>query len=281
MTTSTYTPSMRILLLLGSILLLGSCSPKPANSPAAVPGLLSQIETKGRIDAGYGVYPPYTQEDPTTRKVSGFSVDVVEEVGHQLNVPVVWHRLNWTTMAADLKSGKFDIIADPIFQTVPRAREFAFSEPYAVFADGIAVARLDDKRFAKFADLNSSKIVIAVGQGWASESIVKNLLPRARVKSIQTTNDLLQVFNEVLSGRADVAIADEADAARFAKEHATAVRMLFLNSPAARIPAGFALRPGDLSGAAFLNSSLRYLEAIGTLRALSEKYGVAASATSH
>ena len=37
------------------------------------------------------------------------------------------------------KVGKLGIIADPIFQTILRAREFSFTEPFAYFADGIAV----------------------------------------------------------------------------------------------------------------------------------------------
>src|SRR5579863_8849663 len=87
---------------------------------SSAPGLLARIEAKGQIDAGYGVYPPYTQEDPNTKQVSGFSVDLIEQIGAQLKCKVVWHRLNWDTMSADLKLGEFDVIADPIFQTIPR-----------------------------------------------------------------------------------------------------------------------------------------------------------------
>src|SRR5688500_7610979 len=85
--------------------------------------LISRIETTSELHAGYGVYPSYTAADPNSKKVSGFSVDVIEQIGRDLKCRVVWHRLNWTTMAADLKRGDFDVIADPIFQTIPRARE--------------------------------------------------------------------------------------------------------------------------------------------------------------
>jgi ABC-type amino acid transport substrate-binding protein len=260
-------------------LFLAACT-KAGQPSSGVPGLLQQIEAKHRIDAGYGVYPPYTQEDPNTRKVSGFSVDVVEAIGVELGVPVVWHRLNWNTMAADLKRGEFDLIADPIFQTIPRAREFEFTEPYSVFADGIAVVRVGDRRFMKYSDIDRKGIVVAVGQGWASETIARNSLKAATIKSVQTTTDLLQVFNEVTSGRADVALSDVADATRFVKEHPAEVQAMFLADPPARIPAGFALRPGDLSGAAFLDASLRYLGAVGSLRKLADKYAIQIPASS-
>ena len=117
------------------------------------PGLLDRVNAQGELHAGYGVYPPYTQEDPNTKKISGFSVEIVEQIGRELSVKVVWHRINWNTMAADLKRGQFDVIADPIFQTIPRAREFSFSAPYAYFADGIAVIRKEDDRLKAFDDL--------------------------------------------------------------------------------------------------------------------------------
>src|SRR5207249_269036 len=85
-------------------------------------GLLERIEKTGELHAGYGVYPPYTQEDPNTKKVSGFSVDLIEQIAKELKCKVAWHRLNWNTMSADLKRGEYDLIADPIFQTIPRAR---------------------------------------------------------------------------------------------------------------------------------------------------------------
>jgi len=239
-----------------------------------VPGLIESIDRKGALHAGYGVYPPYTQEDPNSGKVSGYSVAIIEEVARQLKVPVVWHRLNWNTMSADLKRGEFDVIADPIFQTIPRAREFAFTEPYAYFADGIAVVKIDDGRFTDFASLDRSGIVIAVGQGWASETLVRNRFNRATILSVQTTTDLLQVFNEVLAGRADVAVADGADAERFVKEHSTQVKALWLDNPPAAMPAGFALRPDDSEGAEFLTVTLRNLQATGVLDGIAARFGV-------
>lgn len=238
------------------------------------PGLLEKMEKSGELHAGYGVYPPYTQEDPNTKKVSGLSVDLIEQIGKELKCKVVWHRLNWNTMSADLKRGEYDVIADPIFQTIPRAREFAFTAPYAYFADGIAVVRKEDNRFTTFDSLDREGITIAVGQGWASETLVKTRFTKPKVVAVQTATDLLQVFNEVVAGRADAAVADGADAERFVKEHAGAVKALWLDNPAAAMPAGFALRPDDARGAEFLTVCLRNLESTGILDALARRYSV-------
>lgn len=251
-----------------------SVAPGGGDSQDRTPGLLQRIEATGELHAGYGVYPPYTSEDASTGEVSGFSVDVINEIAKQLDCKVVWHRLNWNTMSADLKRGEFDVIADPIFQTIPRAREFAFTEPYAYFADGIAVVRVNEQRFTNFDSLDREGVTIAVGQGWASETLLKTRFSKANIVPVQTGTDLLQLFNEVIAGRAVVAVADAADALRFVNEHSGEVKALFVDNPPAYMPAGFALRPTDSDGAEFLSVCLRNLKATGVLDALAQKYDV-------
>ena len=96
---------------------------------------------------------------------------------------------------------------------------------------------------------------------------------------IQTGTDSLQLFNEVLAGRADVAVSDAADALRFVKEHQSEVKALFVDNPPAYMPAGFALRPTDQEGAEFLTVSLRNLKATGVLDALAKMYEVPSRAS--
>jgi ABC-type amino acid transport substrate-binding protein len=263
--------------IVASSIWLHSSLPRGA---ATVPGLLDRINA-GEIDAGYGVYPPYTQEDPNTKKVTGFSVDIIEEIARQLNVKVVWHRINWNTMAVDLKRGTFDVIADPIFLTIPRAREFEFSAPYARFADGIGVVRINDDRFRNFEDLGKPRIKIVVGQGFAAEALIKARFPQANVTSIQVGSDLLQLYNDVLAGRADIAINDAADAERFVKEHSDKVKALWLDSPPAYTPAGFVVRKGDTAGATFLTVALENLEGTGILDALARRYNIKTLVSTH
>ncbi|MBA7695854.1 hypothetical protein ES703_104494 [subsurface metagenome] len=175
-------------------------------------------------------------------------------------------------MSADLKRGEYDVIADPIFQTIPRAPEFAFTEPYAYFADGIAVVRIDDNRFSKFSDFDQEGIKINVGQAQASEALVRARFTKAEILPVSVPIDNMQIFNGVLSGRTDAAIADAPNAIRFVEEHPNQVKTLFLDNPPAYMPAGFALRPSDTKGAEFLTVSIRYLQATGILEDIASKY---------
>jgi ABC-type amino acid transport substrate-binding protein len=245
-------------------------------SRVVIPSLVDRIQNDRVIRAGYGVYPPYTIEDPNTRVVSGFSAELVEMIAKQLGCKVEWHRLSYDTMSADLKRGAYDVIADPIFQTIPRGPEFAFSEPYAFFADGIGVVRQDDNRFQRFQDLDRPGITVNVGLGQASEALVRAQFTKARIEPIAVGSDNMQIFAGVLSGRADVAVADAANAVRFVKEHPKQVKALWLENPPASMPAGFALRPDDLRGAALMTVAIRNLRSTGILAGLAARHGAVA-----
>lgn len=265
---------VRMVFIAGLLILPGCSRKQPSSSSGrdSLPGLLERIDRTGELHAGYGVYPPYSLEDPDTQQVSGFSIDIIEHIAQELSCKVVWHRINWNTMSADLKRGEYDIIADPIFQTIPRAPEFAFSEPYAYFADGIAVVRRDDNRFSEFQDLDRKGIKINVGQAQASEALVRARFTKAQILPVSVPTDNMQIFNGVLSGRVDAAVADAPNAKRFVEEHPNQVKALWLDSPPAYMPAGFALRPTDTRGAEFMTVCIRYLKATGILDDISRKY---------
>jgi len=239
-------------------------------------GLLQTMQRDRVLRAGYGVYPPYTIEDPNTRQVSGFSADIIEEIAKELGCKVEWHRLSWDTMSADLKRGAYDVIADPIFATIQRAPEFSFSEPYAYFADGIVVVRKGDNRFSRFQDLDRPGIKISVGLGQGSESLSRARLTKPEIDPVAVGTDDMLIFAGVLAGRVDAAVADASNATRFVEAHADQVKALGLDNPPAFIPAGFALRPNDHEGAEFLSVSIRYLRSTGTLKSIATKYGVEA-----
>lgn len=247
------------------------------NSAAAIPthaGLLDTVRRDRVLRVGYGVYPPYTIEDPNTREVSGFSAAVIEEIAKELGCKVEWHRLSWDTMSADLKRGVYDVIADPIFATIPRAPEFSFSEPYAYFPDGIAVVRKDDNRFKTFDDLDRAGLKLSVGLGQASEALARARLTKPEIVPVAVGTDNMLIFAGVSAGRVDAAIADAGNAIRFVQAHPTQVKALWLERPPAFMPAGFALRPDDREGAEFLSVCIRYLRATGTFNTIAKRYGV-------
>lgn len=267
--------ALTIAVIASGISVLALLHPARTPTPAAAQAspMLERLDRANVIRAGYGVFPPFTQEDPRTGKVSGVSVDIVEEIARELGATVEWRRLNWNTMGADLKRGEFDVVADPIFQTPQRAREFTFTQPYAYFAIGIGVVRKGERRFKVFEDINHPAITVAVGQGFGEETLVKSRAPQARLLSIPAAQDSATPINSVLTGRADIAITNLDDARRFVAAHPDTLEMLWVDNPPAYVPAGFALQVGDTRGAQLLDVSLRNLRGAGILTAIAARHG--------
>jgi ABC-type amino acid transport substrate-binding protein len=139
-------------------------------------------------------------------------------------------------MGADLKNGTFDVVADAIFMTPQRGREFTFTDPYLYYAIGIGAVRRGETRFDEFDDINRGNVTVAVGQGTGEESFVRARAPGATVQSIPLGQDALSSMNAVLTGRADIAIVNLEDAKRFVGAHADNLMMLWADDPPAYIP---------------------------------------------
>ena len=253
-----------------------SITPQVGGDPSvARQGLIKTVNEQNVIRAGYGVFPPFTEEDVQTGAVSGVSVDIVEEIRRQIGARVEWRRMNWNTMGADLKGGTFDVVADPIFMTPKRGLEFAFTEPYSYFAIGIGVVRKGETRFGSIDDINSPDITVAVGQGTGEESFVKARAPKAELQSIPLGQDTASQMNAVLTARADIAIVNLEDARRFVGAHPDSLVMLWADNPPAYVPAGFLFRPDDRASAEFFNVALENLRSTGVLSTIASEYGSA------
>ncbi|MGO8696131.1 MAG: substrate-binding periplasmic protein [Limisphaerales bacterium] len=155
-----------------------------------------------------------------------------------------------------------------------RSTEFCFTDPYDYFADGVVVLRKADDRFKSFDDLNKAGVKIAVGKGFASETVARGRLPNAEIIPVQMGTDMLQLFNEVAAGRVDATLSEGPSAQRYIKEHPDVVKSINLDNPAAWIPGAFALRPDDPEGARVFSVSLAFLRATGETDALRKKWGL-------
>jgi len=239
---------------------------------------LQRIQKTGVMRVGYGGFPPYTVLDlnnpDQSKRVSGFSVDLVEEIASRYTPPlkVEWHKLNWETLKHDVDSGAFDFVADPVFQTIPRAMDFELSEPYSYFGIAVAVVRKDENRFQKFEDLDRSDITIALATGWTSSEFAEKSLTKPKFARVSVEESAFNQLDYVAAGRADVALNDVPSVAQYVREHSDKVKALWLENPPSSVVGGFMTRKGETELRDFLNASTRTLKADGTLLRLDKKW---------
>ena len=79
---------------------------------------------------------PYAYEDEKTKEYAGIDVDIARAAAEKLGVPLRIVPMEFADLLPSVKSGKADFAANAITITPARARDVAFSRPYA--SDGSA-----------------------------------------------------------------------------------------------------------------------------------------------
>jgi len=111
---------------------IGGAKKEKASQPAVKETRLEQIKRTGVLRCGYVNWPPFTQKDPNTGKLSGMSYEIVEEIGRQLKLKVEWvSEVSTGSMLSDINLNRFDMICSPFAITPGRAREANFTMPFS------------------------------------------------------------------------------------------------------------------------------------------------------
>jgi ABC-type amino acid transport substrate-binding protein len=79
-------------------------------------------------------------------------------------------------------------------------------------------------------------------------------------------------LQQVLAGKADIALQDIPTVLQFARAHPNEVEALWINNPPTRVPAGFMTRQGEEEFLRFLDASIRILQVDGTIAQLNKKW---------
>jgi ABC-type amino acid transport substrate-binding protein len=266
-----------LLALLLSLLAIAMGWRALATAAGPTPGAVgeSTIATafdEGVLNVGYGGFPPYTIVNPADpSRPTGFSVDLVEEIARRSGLRVQWHLFSWETIRADLSSGDFDFIADPVYLTMARARDVDFTRPYTFVGIGAGVVRRGDDRFQSFMDLNQTGVRIALAEGWTTTEFAEQLLDLPDLFRVSVTGEASNQLDEVSLGRADVALNDVPTILQYVQNRPE-LTALFVESPPSRVAGAFVVRPGDDDLRRFLNEVLEIFIADGTLLALDERW---------
>ena len=239
---------------------------------------MEKIKRTGVLKVGYGGFPPYTvvdlnEKDPNKR-VAGFCVDMVNEIANKCTpaLKVEWYNLSWENFNADMNSGKFDFLADGTYATIPKAYDFDFTQPFSYFGLCVAVVKKEDNRFENFQDLNRPDITISYAQGYVSGDYAMAHLSKPKFKSTVVGKDAFSQLDDVILGRADVAVQDVPTVVQYVKNHSDKVKALWINNPPSSVAGCFVTRKGDQELLTFLNSCITIMKVDGTLDKIDSKW---------
>ena len=230
---------------------------------------LNQILERGALRVGTtGDFNPMSIRDPATNSFKGFEIDAAEQLAKDLGVKLEVVPTDWATMVAGVASNKFDIFMGGSSMNVARAKAVGFTIPYMETGTVPVFDKKNAARFKSWDDINQAGVSIAVILGTLFEEQAKQHFPKATIKAVQAP---ATSFQEVLSGRADVAVSSSIDAqgvvARF-----PALAHLPVDQARNKRPFGYVVAQDDFVWLNYMNAWVAMKKAEGFFAGLDTKW---------
>lgn len=113
-----------------------------------------------------GVYAPFSFKDESSGKLTGYDVEVIQEVGKRINADIEFTTVPWDSIFLGLESKRYDIIANEIEKTKEREEKYIFSDKYLVSAAQIIVKE-GENNIKTLKDLEGKRVISAVGSNYS------------------------------------------------------------------------------------------------------------------
>jgi polar amino acid transport system substrate-binding protein len=187
---------MRLLLRLLAVLALWLCTLTSGHADQ-----LDNIRAAGVLKVAVtDSNPPFSFVDPLSRTMIGYDVDFAHAIATGIGVDLPLVVATSTGRRALLQSGKVDLIIAEVTITAERAKTIAFSIPYFVVGQQLAVLASNSDRVE---DYGSSRI--GAGSGSTEAEYVTNDFPGAKLSLFHEGPEALQALRE---GAVDAIIGD-------------------------------------------------------------------------
>jgi ABC-type amino acid transport substrate-binding protein len=265
-------PVVAVCLLAVGMVVLTGCG--TSGQEASTPGesLHAKVLRTGRISCSYATYPPYCEKDPNSGEMRGIFVEVLEQAGQRLDLEIEWaEEVGWGTILEGLESGRHDAFGAGIWRNAVRSKQAYFSKP--LFYNGIRVwVRSDDTRITSLADINSPDVRIAAQDGAIDDLIARTDFPQATVVTIPQLNPWSDCLLNIISGKADVALAEPNQINMFLDKNPGTLKELRVGRPLRVFATCYAFRAGEDEFGEMLDSAIDELVSDGTVERILRKY---------
>src|SRR4051794_25062326 len=101
--------SRLVVVMIAALLVAGGVVLNVFGAAAQAPSVLDRVHKDHVLRVGWGTWYPYIFKDPKTNKLSGFSYDLIEDLGKSMGARVEWIEDSWSTMVAGIQARKFDM----------------------------------------------------------------------------------------------------------------------------------------------------------------------------
>lgn len=147
-------------------------------SAMAAESTLEQVLKRGKLIVGIGLgAPPFGMYD-ADKKPTGLDVDLAKLIASELKVEIEWVDTTSVNRIPYLLTNKVDLILATFSATPERAKQVAFTLPYATFGQAI-LGWKNDKSIKSGQDLKGKRV--AVTRGTTQDFTLAKLVPEAKI----------------------------------------------------------------------------------------------------
>jgi len=225
--------------------------------------LLEQIKADGKISFGTeGTYAPFTFHDKDG-KLTGFDVEIAEEIAKRLGVKAEFIETKWDGMFAGLDAKRFDAIANEVTIKPDRLEKYDFSDPY-IISKSVLIVNEENSDIKSFEDLKGRK---------AGQSLTSNLADIAKSfgAEIIQVDGFNQSIDLLVSKRIDATINDSLSFMDFKKQRPE-VPIKVVDEMDTTGQMGIMFNKGNEELVEAVNKALNEMKADGTYLKISEKW---------
>ncbi len=265
--------SYLLLLIISAVLVLAACSGKEngneggngnQNESGNADGdLLEKVKNSSELLVGTeGTYAPFTFHDESG-KLTGFDVEIVEEIASRLGVKAKFMETQWDAMFPGLDSERFDMIANQVGIKPERQEKYDFSDPY-ISSSAVLVTQADNNDVKAFEDIKGLK---------SAQSLTSNYgeIAKSYGAELVGIDGFIQAIELLNSNRVDVTINDKLTVLDYQKQKPEAnIKIVAEADDAAQ--SGLMFRKGSETLVEAVNKALNEMIEDGTYNEISEKW---------
>ena len=229
---------------------------------------LYEILEKGEIRVGTtGDWNPMTIKDPATNTYQGFEIDIIKQLAEDIGVKLIIVPTEWKTLVNGLISDKYDFSTSASL-SAKRALSVGYTNSYFKLATVPLALKKNMSQFTSWEDINQKNVKVAVTLGTTQEQQAKQLFPNATLNIIESP---ARDFQEVLSGRSDVHITSNIEAASLTKKYPE-LGIISVKEPKYPTPLAWLTPQGDQVWINYLNHWIAIKKSQGFFEKMTDKY---------
>ena len=177
---------------------------------------LQTILSKGELRVGTtGDWDPMSIRNPASNRYQGFDIDLVTELAKDMEVKLKLVPADWKTLVNGVVANKYDMSTSASIN-MGRAKVAGYSNSYFSVGTVPVVRKKDLEQFKGWHKINQRNVNVAVTLGTVFEQEAREYFPRARIRPVEAP---ARDFQELLSGRADVALTSNLEAAKLIQKY--------------------------------------------------------------